>query len=119
MDDTRPPKIKRFLVIACLKKQTFAALYINSSLNQNLPQMIRDLNIKLDANRFSTILDHDSYLSCSYLAEKDISKLKDEYLKDRNIYLGSFPNDLLSTAIDKIKTATNIAAIDKKKYFLI
>jgi len=119
VDDTKPPKIKRFAIIATHNDTHVACLYFNTNSNSALPVYIRSLHLSVQKNQMPNVLEHDCFLSCDYISEKLIENLKNEYLGDSTIYLGKIPDSVLEVAKQLVVSAKTIETRLKKKYHLI
>ena len=77
VNDTNPPKEKRFILVGqSFDKIIFASIFINSEVNPNVfhIQELKDLNLELSAKE-RAYLDHDSYADCSTIQKREASWL--------------------------------------------
>ena len=90
VDDTNPPKYKRFIVVGIsFDKIALGAVYINSEINENVhyTDELKALQILFESNG-RDYLDHDSYIDCSKIYPKKLEQIKDVVKNDINCYLG-------------------------------
>lgn len=120
VEDTDPPKIKRFIILAINDDvSTVALFYINSEINPTMFQTeaMRKLHMPLDKSRFP-FLDHDSFLDCSHLYERSINTLKNEFTHNLNIHLGQIGNIELEVIRKIASSSHTIERKLKKRYNL-
>ena len=115
--ETDPPKIKRFVLLAFDEMaQSAAILFINTERPKN--DYLKTLQQAIPA-KDNPFLDHDSFIDCSTLYERDLAHLKTVFAKDPGIYLGSLLNDDLEKANATVKKAKTISPAMKRKYRLL
>jgi len=112
-EDTDPPKIKRFIILAINDELSSVALfYINSEINPNIFQTetMQKLHLPLLTSRF-TFLDRDSYLDCSQLYEWTVGSIKSNFVENLNSHLGQ----IMDTDLEEIRiTARSAPTIEQK-----
>jgi hypothetical protein len=118
--DTTPPKIKRFVILGIsADKLAIGTLYINSEINPNLfPTVeLKNLHLKLvKENR--EYLDHDSFLDCSKVYEKEYEDLLAVLQQDASCLIGQLSTDDLKLVKKTVKEARTIPVRTKKKFGL-
>lgn len=120
VQDTIPPKEKRFILVAAsYDKLIFATIFINSEINPNVfpTQDLRDLNLELTAiNR--AYLDHDSYADCSKITKRNADWLLNIIDDDPSRIIGEVSEPDLKEIRAKIKSARTITPGIKKTFGL-
>ncbi|HOX82232.1 MAG TPA: hypothetical protein PLJ60_05435 [Chryseolinea sp.] len=95
--DTTPPKIKRFIVIGLsADKLALGTIYINTEINPNVFQSaeLKNLHIKLEAAG-REYLDHDSFVDCSKIFEKEYDTILKMLAADAGMLMGELkPDDI-------------------------
>lgn len=120
--DTRPPKIKIFVVIGFSGDEALiAALYVNTVINPNVnfDDKLKDLHLLLKKDDHPSFLTHDSYLDCAHLIEKDKTALYTAFNADTGMFVGEIPAPLLSQVIEMVASAHTIAKNKKKQFGII
>ncbi len=118
--DTNPPKIKRFVIVGVsADKLALGTLYINSEINPNIfpTEELKRLHLRLEATG-RTYLEHDSYLDCSRIYEKDHEAILEVLKTDTGSVLGQLAPDDLARLKQTVKAARTIAIRVKKKFGL-
>lgn len=116
--NTNPPKIKRFIILAISPSEiSLASVFINSEININVfrTDELKKLQVPLEASERG-YLDHDSYVDCSRLYEKDFKELKNYLDSNPNEHLGMISKNDLGTLIAKVRKANTISKSIKRKY---
>jgi hypothetical protein len=118
VDFTKPPKVKRLIVVGVdAEKVLFAAVLINSKINPKVfpsPEL-QNLHVELDSIG-REYLDHKSFVDCSNLIEQDIATIKNLMATLPITHLGSLSEQDLKDVTDKIKGAKTVTPKMKKKY---
>ncbi|MCW5910350.1 MAG: hypothetical protein KIT62_04710 [Cyclobacteriaceae bacterium] len=118
--DTTPPKIKRFVILGIsVDKLAIGTLYINSAINPNLfptPEL-KNLHLKLE-KQSRDYLDHDSFLDCSKIYEKEYEDLLAVLQNDTSCLIGQLSSDDLILVKRTVKEARTIPLRTKKKFGL-
>lgn len=120
VNDTVPPKEKRFILVGqSFDKLIFATIFINSDINPNVFQTkeLKDLNLELLAKERS-YLDHDSYADCSTIQKRDAGWLLDIVGEDPTRVLGEVCEADLKEIRWRIKSARTITPAIKKTFGL-
>lgn len=120
VNNTNPPKIKRFIIVGITKDcKNIGFVFINSKINKQIfhTKHLQDLHLHFIANN-RHFLDHDSFVDCSkiYPIKRDVFKTK--FLINTNIYLSQLSSSDISLIINTIRSAKTIS-IDEKKQFNI
>ena len=118
VDNTTPPKIKRFIVIGVSQdKILLGVVYINSEINPNVfpTQELRDLHLKLTAGT-RDYLTHDSYVDCSRIFQLERDSISRLLHDDPACHLGTIAKDDLQQ-IKKIIKGSRTVSVRVKKMF--
>lgn len=118
--DTKPPKIKFFVVLATDQGSlAVACLYINTEINVNVfpTQALRDLHLPLRSGEYE-FLGHDSYLDCSDIREKEYEAIKSTLTGDPSVLYGKLTQADLDSALRIVGSAETIKPKLRKKYNL-
>ncbi len=118
--DTKPQKIKRFVILGIsADKLAIGTLYINSEINPNLfPTLeLQKLHLKLE-KQDRDYIDHDSFLDCSKVYEKEYTDLLAVLQNDANCLIGQLSVDDLRLVKKTVKEARTIPVRTKKKFGL-
>ena len=93
---------------------------INTEINPNVlrTKELRDLQLPLKSHGRS-YLDHDSYLDCSRIFERDIQSIRNTIITDIDTYLDQMSNIDIRSAEVKIRSARTIPVKLKKRYGFI
>ena len=121
VDDTTPPKIKLFVVLAVNETQTsVATLYINSDVNPNMfhREELKNLHLPISSVIYS-FLAHDSFIDCSDLREKNLLTLQCIIQNDMDVLLGELSTEDLTSALHTVLHAKTISLKLKKKYGIL
>lgn len=117
---TKPPKIKRFIVVGLSQDNVmFATVFINTEINPNMfptPEL-QALHLPLDING-RPYLDHSSYVDCSQIFEKKVEEVKSAYENDMQSHLGDLATEDLKAVKGIIKNTRTISVKKKKEYGL-
>ncbi len=118
VDDTHPPKIKRFIVVGKDDKSvSLATIYINSEINENVNWSIEQKALQLEfdtANR--AYLNHKSYVDCSKLYFKDYSIINGTAKENPQIIIGQVSDNDMRLITETLANAITIKGKYKKKY---
>jgi signal-transduction protein with cAMP-binding, CBS, and nucleotidyltransferase domain len=118
---TKPPKIKRFIIVGIDKNsKQLGVIHINSEINPTIFQTeeLRKLHILFEAKN-REYLEKDSYIDCAQLYEMDFQSLKNELLEDIQIHLGTLTKEDITELRNTLKIAKTIEKKLKVKYSLI
>lgn len=124
VDDTTPPKVKRFIIIGITKDEvTLGAVYINSEINPNIfrNKSLRDLHLPLVAEG-NDFLDHDSFVDCSKIFPKSTEVLKNFLIENTDPNqgaIGKVEESDLGQIQAKLLKAMTISYADKKRFGII
>jgi hypothetical protein len=121
VDDTTPPKIKLFVVLAVNETQTsVATLYINSDVNPNMfhNEELKRLHLPISFVKYG-FLSHDSFIDCSDLREKNLQKLQAIIQNDMDVLLGELSAEDLAYALSTVVHAKTISIKLKKKFGIL
>ncbi|QPH41604.1 hypothetical protein [Pedobacter endophyticus] len=120
VQDTNPPKEKRFILIGqSYDKLMFASIYINSEINPNVfhSAELRSLNVELIAAD-REYLDHDSYADCSMIFKRNADWLLHLIKSDPSKIIGELSAEDLKEISSRIKSARTITVAEKKTFGL-
>lgn len=107
VNDTKPPKVKRFVIVAeNTNKCLIACVYINSDINPNLfpTAALTDLHIPINADSSRAFIENDSYIDCSYLSEKNKSDLEKLLTDNPDYVIGELSSTEFHGVVQKVKT---------------
>ena len=120
VQDTYPPKEKRFILVGqSFDKLIFATIFINSEINPNIfhTQELKDLNLELVAKE-RTYIDHDSYADCSNIQKRDAKWLLAVLGEDPTKIIGEVSEADMKKILSTIKSARTITPATKKIFGL-
>jgi hypothetical protein len=119
--DTKPPKIKRFIIIGITdNKLLVGTVFINSELNIDaLTKQHQRFQYKLLKTKDREFLDRDSFVDCSDLRERDYSEIQNIVISDQNSVIGILSDKDLMNINFNIVDATTIPNQLKKKYHIV
>lgn len=118
VQDTKPPKIKRFIVIGLSPDGiSLATVYINSEININIHwnDELKELQVPFDSST-REYLDEDSFVDCSKFFFKEKNEIEKILTKRPKAIIGELNEDDLNTITEKIKTNKTIKGKIKRKY---
>lgn len=118
VEDTNPPKVKFFIVIGMTDDRvSLASLYINSEVNmiKNYSQELIDLHLPLLTNDCD-FLDHDSFVDCSQLQERNREHIYQNILNSPGAFVGTLKPEQLVTIKNRVISAKTIKGKIKKKF---
>jgi hypothetical protein len=118
--ETKPPKIKRFVIVGVsLDGIMLASVFINSEMNLNINwcQELQLLQIPLGQNG-REYLENDSFVDCSKIYPMEVKDIEDVIKKDPRVVLGKLQNEDIELILDTIRNAATIKGKIKKKYGL-
>jgi len=121
VDDTTPPKIKLFVVLAVNETlASVASLYINSEVNPNLfhTEELKSLHLPVSSSAYR-FLSHDSFIDCSDLREKNLLTLQGVIRNDLDVLLGELSAEDFASALHAVVHAKTISAKLKRKFGLV
>jgi hypothetical protein len=116
--DTNPPKIKYYVIIGFTNdKLALGTVYINSDINPNkfTNAELIDLHIPILVSELAFI-DHDSFIDCSQIVERNVAAIKDLLIKDPNCHKGNLGESKLKSIFQKLKSARTISKKTKEKF---
>lgn len=120
VQDTNPPKIKRFIIIGISPdKLALGTLYINSEINPTVfhTEELRRLHIKFEVSG-RDFLEHESYVDCSKIYEKAFDDIAELLIQDQSNHIGDLADSDLKLIKHTVKGAKTISVRTKKKYSL-
>lgn len=118
VNDTTPPKEKRFIVIGLSEdKLSLASLYINSEINTSInwstEQQALQLEFTVNGREY---LNRTSYIDCSKFNYRDTKEIE-QAIEDRpDAIIGELDEQDLELIITTIRYAPTINGKHKKKY---
>ncbi|MFW5759809.1 MAG: hypothetical protein ACOCXH_02375 [Cyclobacteriaceae bacterium] len=121
VNDTNPPKVKIYIIIARSSDfGKYATIFINSkiNINKNPTVELRDLHIPIKPS-IRDYIDHDSYIDCSEIRERDYAEIYTAVSENPDLIIGKLDDIDLSEVLDTLKQAKTITLILKKRYGLI
>jgi hypothetical protein len=124
VNNTNPPKYKRFVIAGiCKEGISLAAVFINSKINKNVhrSRKIQEWHIEVLAKN-NDYLDHDSFIDCSTIFVKKLEVIKsflDNNEEEGCGHIGSLNNEDLGKMQTKLITSPKIPRSDKIKYKII
>lgn len=118
--DTKPPKIKRFIVVGkTIDGLSLASVYINSHINLKVNWNIelQSLNIPLE-NKGNDFLDRDSFVDCSKLVFRDSNEISEIIQNNPQAVKGELKEEDLQLILETLRNSITIKGKYKKKYGL-
>lgn len=119
--DTKPPKIKRMIVVGQDRANIHVvSVYINSRLNVNVfrTEYMQSFHIRLPSEG-RPYLDHDSYIDCTQVHHFSKDELVTYIAHHPEAYLGNLSPADLSTVLIKLAEAPTIKPAIKKRFGLL
>lgn len=118
VNDTTPPKEKRFIIVGFSEdKFSLASVYINSDINKNInwsqEQQALQLELTSETRGF---LDWDSYVDCSKLILRETRELQTVYASRPEVCIGQLSDQDFEIIITTLKHASTINGKYKKRY---
>lgn len=118
VNDTIPPKEKRFIIVGFSEdKFSLASLFINSEINKNInwsqEQQALQLELTSETRGF---LDWDSYVDCSKLILRETRELQTVYASRPEVCIGQLSDQDFEIIITTLKHASTINGKYKKRY---
>jgi hypothetical protein len=118
VNDTKPPKEKRFIVVGFSEdKFSLASIYINSEMNKNInwsqEQQALQLELTSETREF---LDWDSYVDCSKLIVRETGEIQTALASRPEVCIGQLSNQDLELIITTLRHASTINGKFKKRY---
>lgn len=116
--DTKPPKIKRFIIVGFSNdKVLLGTVFINSEINPNIfkTEDLKSLHIPIDAKSHEFI-DHDSFIDCSKIQERSYVEIKQLLSKDSECLKGIVSETTMKVISETISNAKTISAKQKRKF---
>jgi hypothetical protein len=121
VNDTLPPKEKRFIVIGFSNDNlSLASIYINSEINTciNWSDQLKSLQMELWSEG-REYLKHRSYVDCSKFIPRNLKEIE-TVLKNRpDSIIGEVSKNDLQLIMEKIKNASTISKKQKIKYGIL
>jgi hypothetical protein len=118
VNDTTPPKEKRFIIVGFSEdKFSLASLYINSDINKNInwSQEQQALQLELTAETRG-FLDWNSYVDCSKLILRETRELQIVFTSRPEVFIGQLSDQDFELIITTLKHASTINGKYKKRY---
>jgi hypothetical protein len=118
VNDTTPPKEKRFIIVGFSEdKFSLASLFINSEINKNInwSQEQQALQLELTAETRG-FLDWDSYVDCSKLILRETRELQTVFTSRPEVFIGQLSDQDFELIITTLKHASTINGKYKKRY---
>jgi len=119
--NTTPPKEKRFIIVGITEDSfSLATVYINTSINKNVnySKELKSLQLGLEATCERPYLDHNSFVDCSQIYEKNYQQIFNAILKRPEAVIGSVSHLDLKEIKGKLLSSPKISLITKKKFKL-
>ncbi len=120
--DTKPPKIKRFIIVGFSKDRvTLASVYINSEINRNInwSQEQQSLQVETTPDDNRDYIDKPSYIDCSKLIIQDYEQIQSAIESRPGAVIGELSFHDLDYIIKRIREAKTIKNKLKKRYGII
>lgn len=118
VNDTTPPKEKRFIIVGFTEdKFSLASLYINTEVNTNInwSQEQQALQLELSSNS-REYLDWTSYVDCSKFNIRETQEIKKAIQSRPEAIIGEVSAKDLELIITTIRHASTINGKYKKRY---
>lgn len=121
VDDTNPPKEKRFIVVGTNSDSNEAAvIFINSELrlhaNWNITFKNAQKLLKSDNREF---LDKDSYVDCARLYKKNLRSLKENLKENPGLIIGNLSENDEKLIFGTLSGSQLLSTKEKRKFNLI
>ena len=121
-ENTTPPKIKRFIILGTDGDSDSAGfLFINKQINIHIfpTSDLQKLHLFLKKTEDRSYLDRDSYIDCSWLYERKLQKLRNEFISNLEIYLGQVSDSDMKKIKQLVISAKTIPPNMKNRYSLL
>jgi hypothetical protein len=120
VQDTIPPKIKRFVIVGFSEdKCSLASVYINSNINTNINWSIEQQEMQIElAPEGREYLTKASYVDCSRLIIKNCEEIISILKKKSDSVIGEMNESDLKLVVNKLKKSPTIKGKIKKRYGL-
>ena len=117
---TKPPKIKRIVIIGINKDSACVGyLFINSKINFLIKKNPNLYNLQLFLSQKNCpYLKYNSYLDCSHIYELGLDDMKREFMSNPEIYIGQMSDSYIIKTKRKARSANTIENKLKKRYGL-
>lgn len=118
--DTKPPKIKRWIVVATTTDALLLGLvYINSEINPNIfPERDRHLHIPMQPDERG-LVDKPCYADCSVLHHMPLTKARDLLTADPSCLLGHLHGHELGHLQQTVAGSRRLSVVEKKRFGLL
>ncbi|MDX8552181.1 hypothetical protein MK851_00885 [Tenacibaculum sp. 1B UA] len=120
VDDTDPPKIKRFIVLGLHEnKIALGTLFINSDLNKNINYSteLQSLQYELKSQD-NTFLTHDSFVDCSTIQQRENEDVLKKVNEDNSKIIGYLNPDTFEDIRKTVIKSETIRGKHKKRFGL-
>lgn len=118
VNDTTPPKEKRFIVIGLSEdKLSLASLYINSEVNTSINWSTEQQALQLEFTVYGReYLNRTSYIDCSKFNYRNTKEIEQAIEARPDAIIGELSSQDLELIITTIRLATTINGKYKKRY---
>lgn len=119
VQDTNPPKVKRFVVVGKSGDNiNLATVFINSRIHPYIAEKphLAESQVHIDPGQCSFI-DHDSYIDCSKIVSRSFQDIISGISADT--IMGHLSDTLKTEVLSRIKAAKNIPLARKKEFNLL
>lgn len=118
--DTKPPKIKYIVLIAIDENSaTYATIFINTDINMNILNTDELLNLQIELTPANCpAVEHNCYADCSRLSERPTTHVVGLVEKNADSHRGQLSKEHFDEVLSKLKSASTIIPIQKKKFNL-
>lgn len=120
VEDTTPPKIKRWIVVAATADALLLGLvYINSDINPNIfPERDRHLHVPMQPDERG-LVDKSCFADCSTLHHMPIAKARALLTADAGCLLGNLYGHELGHMQQTVAGSRRLSVVEKKRFGLL
>lgn len=119
VENTKPPKIKRWIVVAATADALLLGLvYINSEINPNIfPERDRHLHVPMQPDERG-LVDKPCYADCSTLQHMPLAKARALLTADAGCLLGHLHGYELGQMQQTVAGSRRLSVVEKKRFGL-
>lgn len=120
VENTTPPKVKRWIVVAATADQLLLGLvYINSEINPNIfPERDRHLHVPMQPDERG-LVDKPCFADCSTLQPMPLAKARALLTADPSCLLGHLRGHELGHMQQTVAGSRRLSVVEKKRFGLL